>query len=202
MWFLIGVLGTPPRLLRSFRSFFGADRVVSIQVDGVTLAVDFHVDESEDRRRAEAGLSQACLDSRQLAALCELPSGVAIRHEALPGWCRSVLGSLPDALIDRQPDGWTRRVNPPVQISAVGGAGRQWRAVASALGAFVTVAPRWAVIPAHRAADDLIKLEAAVWGVGLVRDTPRGFVRVSDAAPCVPEFGPHQWWLTERVYSA
>ncbi len=171
---------------------------MTLSHDGVRLIVECQINQQEHDQRCQAGTG-ALLDTRSLAALWELPEGIEIDRRCLPEWCNTVLGDLPETLVRRRETTFTRVTSPVLAVHNVVATGAPWRRAASALGAFVTVARRWALVPE---VTDVMGLEAPMWGIGLLVDWGIDLHPVRDAARPSLELGPYQWWLSERMYQA
>jgi hypothetical protein len=87
---------------------------------------------------------------------------------------------------------------PPLRIIGVAGGPAAWHTAASAVGRYVTVAPRVVILTAEDADDDLVRAEASMWGVGVIVD---GEMVAWPAAPEL-EHGLYQRWLAEESYEA
>ncbi|HJT96035.1 MAG TPA: hypothetical protein VJ777_29500 [Mycobacterium sp.] len=88
-----------------------------------------------------------------------------------------------------------RSVRSPVRLTGAVVCGGSWDRAATALGAFVTIAPRVAVVSK---VSDRVRAEAGVYGIGLVLSD--GARLVSEPLPAVAELGPFQWYVAELVY--
>jgi hypothetical protein len=69
------------------------------------------------------------------------------------------------------------------------------------LGAFVTTAPRVAVLDQDAPLTTQVQAEALLWEIGLVRHADLPEVLLPPGRP-VTEHGPFQWWLAEIAYAA
>jgi hypothetical protein len=141
------------------------------------------------------------VDLTALAALWELPHGIAVPLSALPGAARRKLGTLSPSAVRVADRSAERRVRPPARIAGVLAPAGTWRRSATALGAFVTVAPRVVVLSQTEAVNDRMSAEALVWEIGLVREG--GCLEMLlEPGPASVEHGPFEWWLAERAYAA
>lgn len=158
------------------------------------------VDDDEHDARQGCAVEALC-DLRALAALCELPYRMAVPKGALPVRLQSRLCALPRSVVACDGDSIERRVRMPMHISGVVAAAPTWQRSATALGAFVTVAPRVAVLGANDPLPLATHAEALVWEIGLFRDGPFPEVLLAPGSAAI-EHGPFQWWLAERAYAA
>lgn len=158
------------------------------------------VDENEHHARQGSSVG-AVPDLRALAALWELPHRLPVPMGDLPAPLRSRLRALPTSVVDLDVDSVERRVRMPVRISGVVAAADTWPRSAAALGAFVTVAPRVAVLGVSHSVPVAIHAEAVVWEIGLFRAGASPEVLLAPG-PAAIEHGPFQWWLAERAYAA
>jgi hypothetical protein len=86
----------------------------------------------------------------------------------------------------------------PLEIVGVACGPEPWRAAASAVGRYVTVAPRAVMLSGDDAEDDIVRSEARMWGIGLII----GDHVVEQPAPAEVESGTYQRWLAEECYGA
>ena len=175
------------------------DPVAIPGLEGPVAAV-VDIDENEHEARRGAGLS-ALLDLRSLAALWELPHRIPIADQVLSSTLTTRLGGVPPWAAVVRDHTIERLVRPPVRISGVVANAATWRRSATALGAFVTVAPRVALVAECDPVTVDVHAEALVWEVGLFREGLGPELLVEPGPPQV-EHGPFQWWLAERAYAA
>lgn len=86
----------------------------------------------------------------------------------------------------------------PLRILGVAAGPGPWRSLATAVGRYTTVAPRVVLLDADGAGDDIARVEARVWGIGLVADDQ--VIEWPQIAE--PETGTYQRWLAEEFYAA
>lgn len=163
----------------------------------VTVVVD--VDPDEHARRTKWGLG-ALADLRTVAALWELPQALETPKASVPAGLRPRLDNMPAGVVESVGGAWIRSAGSPLRIHGALGWAASWRLLTVTLGAFVTVAPRAAVVPL-RSRSDRVRAEALLWGIGLVSGESEPSVLLAPQPPRV-EFGPYQWWLAECAYAA
>ena len=164
----------------------------------VPVGVFAVIDASEHEARHKAGIGPIA-NLRTLAALSELPHGIQVPLASLASEVLCRLPEMPAVRLDSNVV--QRRVRPPARlVGAVTGAAA-WREAATALGAFVTTAPRVTFLGADEPLSTQIEAEALLWEIGLVRRGEMPEVLLLPGEPVV-EHGPFQWWLAESAYAA
>jgi hypothetical protein len=174
---------------------------VDVTIERLPLTLFVRVDDAEHDRRQSCGLA-ACTDQASLCALNELPAGFDLSIAGLPPEVRALLQRLPNAVITTNRDVVRRNVQPPVHINAAFARGRQWQRVERALGPFVTVCPRIAVLEKRPRLDSVAMAEAAVYGIGLIAADDDGLAVLALPKTPTREFGAYQWRLAEVAYDA
>lgn len=157
----------------------------------VRLQLWMTVDRDEHRLRCGSG---AIGSLRDVAVLASLPHGEPIACSSLDARLLRRLRRLDEGVVDWSEGYVRRRLRWPARIHSVVAHGDSWLSVAEALGSYVTVAKRIALI--DQVHDDVLS-DALVWGIGIIDGSGR-FV-LSPERPAV-ELGPFQWWLAERAY--
>lgn len=178
---------------------WGGPAVLIEELDSrALLFIEIHA--GEHARRTASGIG-ALADLRTLATLWELPQGLETPKASLAADLRSRMGNMPGGVAESVGDAWIRLAAPPLRIQGALAWAAPWRRAAATLGAFVTLAPRVAVIPLSARASDQVLVEASFWGIGLVTSDSEPSLLLGPQPPEV-EFGPYQWWLAECAYAA
>jgi hypothetical protein len=189
----------PEEVSAAVRLFDQRGDAVRFHHRGEHLAVVFEVDNAEHQARAALGVGPIT-NLRDVAALWELPYEWPVATSSIRAPVLNHLMTL-DGAVSREARGEVaRRVRQPGRVLLAAGALGKWTKTLSALGSFVTVAPR-VVVGTDACFSEEHRLQAALWGLGLAVAGPVPRVIATPVAPIV-EFGPHHWCLAEQLYQA
>ena len=184
---------------RVAQKFGFAGNVVRLTLPEGSVSVAVHVDEGEHQRRYEAEVGPIT-DRRDIAALWDLPFGISVPATSVPAWSTPRLTAL-GAAVKSESGSLTRMVQPPTRMSGALAVGRKFGSLLQRVGQLSAISPRGIVVQGAFDSDDAGLLDAALYRVGVMRNSAAGLETLSLPGPVRPYPSRFLWWVSELAYA-
>lgn len=177
-------------------------QVIELPILGTRAHVAVDIDQDEVDRRIQAQVP-VLTDRILLRQLVALPFAEPIRHADLPRAALSILRNAPDGVVEFTTHHVVRTIRPAITLRGAATAGRNWRDGLNSVSPYAAFCRRVFVLTATAADLDHAALEAAVYGIGLVRAEQGKPARVLVPPQAkAPTFGPASWRVRELALAS
>lgn len=177
----------------------------SVNLRGLDVLVDVHVDVAELERREAQGLSHdlGVQDAAALGALLQIPAHLSVPMRTLSAPVRTAVRRH-TRLVERLPGGRVRRrVSPGATVEMVTLPTSRWRTGLRSIGRFAPYSSRRLLLSIEPVDVDLLVMEATFWGVGVSLESSAGSHDLVLPAPFEPaRYTGASWVFAEQAMRA